>query len=121
MRRAGELRLRLLLPLALAPLGCNGSAVPLDLTSSDPTVDQIKIAGHHDQEAAFFRSKAEEYRQRVLVYQDLFGTDSDWVRGAYLLARFYEAPAEEQERLAEDHHHMAERDARRRPNGIHSR
>jgi hypothetical protein len=87
--------------------GCSQAAVPLDLTSPNPRLDQTKIAGYYGQEAAFFRLKAEELKERILVYEDLFGGDSDWVKGARLLARFYEESAAAQERLSQAHHELA--------------
>lgn len=90
----------LFLPLACAVLGCAYVNVPLDLTSLDPTSDQRMIGDIHRREAVFFKFKAREQAQRMLVYEGLFGADSDWVKGARLLERFYEEAAIEQERLA---------------------
>lgn len=91
------------LPLACAVLGCAYVSVPLDLTSLDPTSDQRRIGDTYSREAVFFKFKAQEQAQRVLVYEGLFGADSDWVKGARLLERFYEEAAIEQERLASLH------------------
>lgn len=90
----------LVLLLAFAALGCARASAPLDLTSPDPNYDQNKIAGYYSREAVFFRLKAHEFAQRVLVYEGLFGVDSEWVKGARLLAQFYEDAAQEQDRLA---------------------
>lgn len=93
----------LLLPLAFATVGCVRTAAPLDLTSTDLNYDQNKIAGYYSREAVFFRLKAQELAQRVLVYEGLFGTDSEWVKGARLLEQYYEDAAQEQDRLARQH------------------
>ena len=90
----------LLLSAALFLVGCHRPAAPLNLNSTAPVYEQSNIAGYHDNEAAFFRLKARELHQRILVYGELFGPDSDWVRSARLLARFYEESAQEEERLA---------------------
>ncbi|MGA6828873.1 hypothetical protein ACO9S2_14845 [Nitrospira sp. NS4] len=97
----------LILPLAFAAVGCVRTAVPLDLASPDPTYDQTKIAAYYSREAAFFRLKSQEFAQRVLVYEGLFGTNSEWVKGARLLERYYEDAAQEQERLANLHRGLA--------------
>jgi hypothetical protein len=81
---------------------------PLDLSSPDPAYDQRKIASFHRREAHYFRLQAQELSERVLVYESLFGPDSEWVKGARLLARFYEESAEEQERLASSHLGLAD-------------
>ena len=91
------------LPLALAVLGCAHGTEPLDLTSPDPASDQRKIANYYSREADFFRLKAEELSQRIVVYEGLFGPDSEWVKGTRLLERFYKDSAEEQERRASSH------------------
>jgi len=93
----------LVLFVAVAGLGCARTSTPLDLTSTDPSQDQRKIASYHTQEAAVLRSKAEELSQQVLVYERLFGDESEWVSGTRLLVQFYENAAKEQERLADWH------------------
>lgn len=90
----------LVLFLAVAGLSCARTPVPLDLTSQDPSQDQRKIAGYHSREAILFRLKVGEFSQRVVVYERLFGPESEWVEGARLLVQFYEDAAKEQERLA---------------------
>ena len=90
----------LLIPLAIATLGCVRGSAPLDLTSLDPAQDQWKIAGYHSREAVILRLKADELSQRVVVYERLFGHDSEWATGTRLLVQFYEDAAKEQERLA---------------------
>ena len=70
------------LPLAFAVLGCAHGSEPLDLTSPNPASDQRKIANYYSREAEFFRLKADELSQRIVVYEGLFGPDSEWVKGA---------------------------------------
>ena len=53
------------------------------------------------------RELAEEQANRALVYERLFGADSDWVSSARLLAQFYENSAREQEQQANWHLSMA--------------
>ncbi|HXF93246.1 MAG TPA: hypothetical protein VNK46_10870 [Nitrospiraceae bacterium] len=89
--------------LSLVTLGCTRASAPLDLSSSDPSHDQWKIASNYAREAALFRSKAEELADRVAVYERLFGPDSEWVTGAKLLIEYYRNAAEERERLADMH------------------
>ncbi|HLZ35697.1 MAG TPA: hypothetical protein VKP13_16965 [Nitrospira sp.] len=99
--------LMLFLPLVLGTLGCVRTSSPLDLTSPDPAQDQRKIAGYYSREADFYRLKADEFSQRAHVYEDLFGSDSEWVKGARLLIHFYEDAAKEQERLSSLHLNLA--------------
>jgi len=91
------------LPLAFAVLGCAHGTEPLDLTSPDPASDQRKIANYYSREAEFFRFKADELSQRIVLYEGLFGPDSEWVKGARLLEQFYKDSAEEQDRRASSH------------------
>jgi len=85
---------------------------PLDLNSTDPKYDQSAIAGFHSLEAAFFRLKAQELSQNALVYQNLFGDNSEWVKGARLLEQFYVTAAAEQDRLASRHLNITGREPR---------
>ena len=91
----------------LAGAGCGSSTSTLDLTSSDPAQDQWKIAAHYSREAASLRRKSEEQANRAMIYERLFGPDSEWVRGARLLADFYEDQARELEQRAGDHLDLA--------------
>lgn len=86
--------------MIIAGFGCTRAPAPLDLTSSDPAHDQLKLASYHSREALFFRLQAEALSQRVAVYERLFGRQSEWVSGARLLVQFYEGAASEEERLA---------------------
>lgn len=83
--------------------GCTGGGTELVLTTYDQTQDQRKIAEFYDREAARLRQMSEELSSRSGVYERLFGQDSDWVRGARLLAQSYEEEAEEHERKASKH------------------
>jgi hypothetical protein len=93
----------LLLTIFLLP-GCSGiSTAPLDMTAIDPGQDQKKIAAYYRQEAVVSRQQAEELTHRAVVYERLFGPESEWVSGARLLAQFYEEAAREAEQLARRH------------------
>lgn len=84
-------------------IGCANSTQELDLSSYDPGQDQAKIAHYHVEEAVRLRQKSEEMLNRAALYERLFGTDSDWVKGARLLAESYEEGAREHERMAGRH------------------
>lgn len=104
MERASYIGVALLLTLsASVPLGCTSSRTELDLTAYDTTQDQRKIAGYYAQEAARLRQTSEELSARIVLYERLFGPDSDWVAGTRLLAQSYEEAAKEQERIAGKH------------------
>jgi hypothetical protein len=84
--------------------GCSGvSTAPLDMTALDPSQDHRKIAAYYKQEAMVSRQQAEELTHRAMVYERLFGPESEWVSGARLLAQFYEEAAREEEQLAKRH------------------
>ena len=96
----------LLLAIFLLP-GCSGlSTAPLDMAAIDPDQDQKKIAAYYYQEAVVSRQQAEELTHRAVVYERLFGPESEWVTGTRLLAQFYEEAAREQDRLADLHLEM---------------
>ncbi len=93
----------LLLAIFLLP-GCSGlSTAPLDMAAIDPDQDQKKIAAYYHQEAVVSRQQAEELTHRAVVYERLFGPESEWVTGARLLAQYYEEAAREAEQLAKRH------------------
>jgi hypothetical protein len=93
----------LLLAAFLQP-GCSGiSTAPLDMTALDQSQDQEKIAAYYRHEAAVARQQAEELNHRAMVYERLFGPESEWVTGTRLLAQFYEDVAREAEQLAQRH------------------
>lgn len=83
--------------------GCSGPAAPLDMTALNPGHDHRKIAAYYRHEAVVSRQKAEEATHRAVVYEQLFGRESEWVTGARLLAQFYGEAAREEERLARRH------------------
>lgn len=93
----------LILVLAVAAFGCGRAAAPLDLTSQDAGYDQAKIAEAYSREADFYTLKAREQAQRAVVYEALFGADSEWVKGARLLEAFYKESARDRARLAAWH------------------
>jgi hypothetical protein len=49
------------------------------------------------------RQQVEELTDRAVLYEGLFGRESDWVTGTKLLVQFYREMALEQDRLAEMH------------------
>ncbi len=83
--------------VACTAVGCVSVPTPLNLSSLDPAVDQRKIADYYRQDAVFFRLKARELAERIMVYQGLFGAESEWVNGARLLEQFYENAAKDQD------------------------
>ena len=84
--------------------GClNNRGSELELTSTDPSKDQYKIAQFYKQEATRLRRMAHDLSHRALVYERLFGPQSDWVEGTRLLAQSYEDAATQQERVAARH------------------
>lgn len=87
--------------------GCGTPATELDLRTNDPRQDQGKIAAFHVHEAARLRQMAQDQLHRAVVYERLFGQDSDWVKGARLLAQSYADAADEQARTAERHQGVA--------------
>ena len=84
--------------------GCSGGpAALLDMTALNPDQDHGKIAVYYSHEAVVSRQQAEELTHRTVVYEQLFGRESEWVTGTRLLAQFYEEEAREAERLASHH------------------
>ena len=82
--------------------GCSSGTV-LDLTSQDPDQDHGAIARYYIREAALSRQQVEELNDRTVLYEGLFGRESDWVVGTKLLVKFYQEMALEQDRLADLH------------------
>ena len=82
--------------------GCSSADV-LDLVSRDPGQDHGAIASYYTREAALSRQQVEELTDRAVLYEGLFGQQSDWVTGTKLLVKFYQEMALEQDRLAELH------------------
>jgi hypothetical protein len=88
----------------LLMLGCaRGPTAVLDLVSRDPGQDHWAIASYYTRQAVTSRQQAEELSNQALVYERLFGRESDWVVGIRLLVQFYEEAAREQDRLADLH------------------
>jgi hypothetical protein len=87
--------------------GCVGLGPPLDLSTMDPSQDQWRIAEYYSREAMRLRQTAQELYDRVLIYERLFGAESEWVSGTRLLAQSYENAAFEHERLAHKHLELA--------------
>ena len=84
--------------------GCSGGpAAPLDMTALNPGHDQGRVATFYRHEAVVSRQQAEELTHRAMVYEGLFGRESEWVTGTRLLAQFYEEAAREEEQLASRH------------------
>ncbi len=84
--------------------GCSGRiTAPLDMATLDPGQDHWAIAAYYSREAAMSRQQAEELTHRAVVYEGLFGRESEWVTGTRLLKQFYEEVAREQDRLADLH------------------
>ena len=84
--------------------GCTrGPRAVLDPVSRDPGQDHWAIASYYSHEAAMSRQQAEELTHRAMVYEGLFGRESEWVTSTRLLAQFYKESASEQDRLADLH------------------
>ena len=84
--------------------GCTrGPRAVLDPVSRDPGQDHWAIASYYSHEAAMSRQQAEELTHRAMIYEGLFGRESEWVTGTRLLAQFYEEAAREEEQLASRH------------------
>ena len=99
----------------LAAAGCAESVVPIeDMTSFDPSQDQMAIAGSYRAEAVALKEKAAALAESVVRYEHLFGPQSDLVSGARQLSRYYTDAAQELERRAEAHAEVA-RTGRQRP------
>ena len=101
----------LLLLACLLSAACHRGPIlplaPLHTASLDPTQDHVSLASMYVRQAARSRELAEEQANRALVYERLFGADSDWVSSARLLYQFYENAARDQEHQANWHLNMA--------------
>ena len=92
----------------LLTLGCTrGPTAVLDPVSRDPGQDHWAIASYYTRQATASRQQAEEMTNQSVVYERLFGRESDWVSGTRLLVQFYEEAAREQDRLADLHLDLA--------------
>ena len=108
------LTLLLLIGLLLATACHRGPVVPfvpLHTRTHDPYQDHMTMAKYYANEATLSHQKAEELANRIVVYERLFGRESDWVTGTHLLAQFYEEAAREQDRVC--------RPDQGRPNPLH--
>src|SRR5262245_64999658 len=82
--------------------GCSGrSTTLLDPASRDPGQDHWAIASYYSRQAAMSRQQAEELNSQLVIYEQLFGRDSDWVSGTKFLVQFYDEEEREQDRLAD--------------------
>jgi hypothetical protein len=93
----------LLLSCSLTAVGCAQSVVMPDITSFDPSQDQMAIANYYRGEAMVLREKAAMHAESAVQYEHLFGPQSDWVSGARQLSQYYAAAAQDLERRAEAH------------------
>lgn len=94
--------LMILLGFALVS-GCSSGYAVLDPASREPGQDHGAIATYYTREAALSRQQIEELTDRAVLYEGLFGRESDWVTGTTLLVKFYQEMALEQDRLADLH------------------
>lgn len=101
----------ILLFLCLIVTACHrGTTVPAvspDTGSLDPSQDHLKMASYYVRQAAQSRQMAKDQADRALVYERVFGPESDWVAGARLLTQFYENSALDQDRQANLHLELA--------------
>lgn len=102
--------------IALCLLVSSGCAQPvvIDMTSFDPSQDQMAIAGYYRGGAMALREKAAALAESAVRYEHLFGPQSDWVSGARQLSQYYAAAAQELERLADAHAEVARTGRQRR-------
>lgn len=63
--------------------------------------DREDLAVYHKGRAADLRQKAESLLNRAWLYDELFGSESDWAVSTRNLAQYYENAARQQERLAD--------------------
>ena len=84
-------------------MGCAAPDQEIDLASFNSTIDQHLIARYYQEEAFRYRQQADELDARGDLYERMFGSDSDWVSGARLLAQSYRFTANDRERLATEH------------------
>lgn len=98
----------------LAVVGCAQTVETIDMTSFDPSQDQMAIVGYYRGQARDLREKAASLDESVVRYERLFGPQSDWVSGARQLSQYYAAAAQDLERLAEAHAEVARTGGQRR-------
>jgi hypothetical protein len=102
--------------------GCRCEATPgFDPTLRSPGQDHAAIATYYNRHAAALHQRAEQMTYRGMIYERLFGRDSDWVSGAQLLVQFYEDMAREQDRLADLHLNLSKDRSPNQPPGSQNR
>ena len=92
---------------SLVAAACAQPVVTTDMTSFDPSQDQMAIVGYYRGQAMDLREKAASLTESAVRYEHLFGPQSDWVSGARQLSQYYAAAAQDLERLAEAHAEVA--------------
>ena len=92
---------------SLALWSCVASSPVVELESMDPSADQWRIAQYHYREAARFRQRSRDLYEQGLIYERLFGRESDWVSGSRLLARSYEEAAMQHEQRGDTHRELS--------------
>ena len=98
---------------SFAVAGCAQSPVN-DMTSFDPSQDQMAVFDYYRNQAMILRQKADAIAESAVRYEHLFGAQSDYVSGARQLSQYYAESAQEQERLAEAHAEVARTGRQRR-------
>lgn len=104
----------LILLCSLVAAGCAQPVETIDMTSFDPSQDQMAIVGYYQGQALDLREKAGTIAESAVRYEHLFGPQSDWVSGARKLSQYYAAAAQDLERLAEAHAEVARTGQHRR-------
>ena len=99
---------------SLVAAGCAQPVETIDMTSFDPSQDQMAIVGYYRGQAMDLREKATALAESAVRYEHLFGPQSDWVSGARKLSQYYAAAAQDLERLAEAHAEVARTGQQRR-------
>jgi hypothetical protein len=86
---------------------CSASPTVPDFYGVGSAEEQKTIAEHYRNEAAVFRQRADQVEAQVTTYRELFGEESEWVRGARALSEYYQRAAQERELLAEQYQSSA--------------
>ena len=86
-----KVRYAMVLLPAYFMMGCPMATPPPDTRTAFNQPSQKEIS--------FYKQEAESLNQRIRLYEDLFGPESDWVKGTRLLERFYEESALKHERI----------------------
>jgi hypothetical protein len=86
---------------------CSASPTVPDFYAVGSAEEQRIIGEYYRSEAAVFRQKADQMDERVRAYRQLFGEESEWVRGARALSEYYQRAAQERELLAEQYQSSA--------------